>query len=95
MSDNGAQALIRITKQQAPGQDVVFRVEGTLGADGVREFRGIIASSDVRAPFTVDVSGIVGVQPAGSAFLKELKQAGCRLTGGSMYINRLLGVIES
>lgn len=87
--------MIRITRQQAAGREMIFRVEGTLDVEGVSEFREIIASSAVQAPFIVDVSGVISLPLAGSSFLKDLQHNGCRLTGGSMYINRLLGVVES
>lgn len=87
--------MIRITKQEVAGRGVVFRVEGNLDAEGVREFRGIIASSGAHTPFAIDVSGVISIQPEGSRFLKGLQQLGCPLSGGSMYINRLLGVVES
>ncbi|MBL8874613.1 MAG: hypothetical protein JNM86_02325 [Phycisphaerae bacterium] len=87
--------MIRITRQQAASRETVFRVEGTLDAEGVRELRAIIASSAVQAPFTLDIAGVTSLPPAGSSFLKDLQHNGCRLTGGSMYINRLLGVVQS
>ncbi|MGH7243595.1 MAG: hypothetical protein ACREJD_09285 [Phycisphaerales bacterium] len=92
---DGATTLIRITKQEVAGPGVVFRVEGTLDAEAVKEFRSIIDSSGVQAPFAIDVSGVTSIRPEGSSLLKELSQRGCRLSGGSMYINRLLGVVES
>jgi len=88
-------ALIRITKEEVASRGIAFRVEGVLDAEGVGEFRSIIATSGAEIPFAIDVSGITSIQPAGSSFLQELRQAGCRLSGGSMYLNRLLGVVES
>lgn len=87
--------MIRITKQPAAEPEIVFRIEGALDAEGVQEFRSIIASSDAYTSCTVDISGVTSIQPSGIAYLNELRRSGCRLVGGSMYVNRLLGVPES
>lgn len=87
--------MIRITKEQSAGNGVVFRVEGKLDAEGVRELKNLIASSGARSPLAIDVSGVTSIQVEGSTFLKDLQRSGCRLFGGSMYLNRLLGVVES
>lgn len=87
--------MIRITKEESAGHGVVFRVEGKLDAEGVRELKNLIASSGGRSPLAIDVSGVTSIHVEGSTFLKELRQSGCRLFGGSIYLNRLLGVVES
>lgn len=82
--------MVKLTKHQPSPSQTVIRVDGRLDARAVGEFRGLLESLPAAASIAVDLQGLTSVDPDGLAFLISLRETGCRLLGGSMYINKLL-----
>ena len=86
--------MIKLTKQETPGRDLLIRLDGQLTAEGVIDLRGLLNPAPPFTKTTVDLSGLTSLDSDGRAFLIRLRDAGVRLQGGSLYIKRLLQEVQ-
>jgi anti-anti-sigma regulatory factor len=77
--------VIRITQSQL---NSCLQIEGRLDAEGVRALRDVVGTAPTT--LTIDLSGLTSIDHHGTAMLAALSDRGCRLQGGSLYVNRLL-----
>lgn len=82
--------MIKLTKKQSSQHETVIQIDGRLDVHTLHELRKVVESCDASGRPTLDLSGLTAVDLEGRALLVSLRESGCRLVGGSMYINRLL-----
>ncbi len=82
--------MFRITRERASEQETILRVDGRLDAGAVPELHALVEMCRASARITLSLAGLTSVDQAGKACLIDLRQTGCRLVRGSLYINRLL-----
>lgn len=87
-------STLKLTHLQ-DGPRLLIRIEGRLDADGRDDLLALLAAHDAEAGITLDLSGLRSADAGGRALLAELRDAGCTLTGASLYLNRLLGEIKT
>ena len=68
----------------------VIRLDGRLEAHAANELRELVLREGTGTPIELDLSGLTSTDPAGLSLLLELQRAGHSVTGGSLYVNRLL-----
>lgn len=88
--------MIKLTKHHPNGGEVgmEIRIEGRLDADAVPELHDLVASCPAPRTVSVDLSGLVSMDQAGRSLLIALRESGCRLYGGSLYVNHLLKEVQ-
>lgn len=87
--------MIRLSTLRPTEGELVIRIEGRLDARSVAELRRLAEPlANDASSVTVDLSGLVSLDAAGQSCLVGLRAAGCRLLGGSLYVNRLLQEVE-
>ncbi len=82
--------MIKVTRQQPNAHQLVFRLEGQLTCETVKQCAGVLASDFKALAVTVDLSGLTSLDQDGRGFLIGLRERGCRLLGASLYIKRVL-----
>jgi anti-anti-sigma regulatory factor len=82
--------LIRLTSQRVDEGEFLVRMDGELTAETLHQFLGVLESAQPRPHITIDLSGLRSLDAEGRGLLLGLREAGCRLVGGSMYVNHLL-----
>ena len=82
--------MIKLTKRQLNPCEIVVQVDGGLTAEALTEFRGMLGPEGAGRRITLDLAGVTSLDAEGRAFLIELRNAGCRLLGASLYIKKLL-----
>jgi anti-anti-sigma regulatory factor len=86
--------VIKLTQRRTGERETVIHVDGRLDGDSLGDLLGLVRSRGSADAVTLDLSGLVSVDPAGQAALVALRAMGCRLLGGSLYVNRLLEEVE-
>ncbi len=82
--------MIKLTKHQCNAREIVVRVDGGLTAETLGELHGMLGPEWAGRTATVDLSVVTSLDAEGREFLIELRNAGCRLVGASLYIKQLL-----
>lgn len=82
--------MMKLTTHQPNEREIVIRADGRLCEEAAEECRALLRALPRELAITLDLSGLESVDRAGLALLVELRSAGSRLRGGSLYINRLL-----
>jgi len=82
--------MIRVTRHNSGSARIIIRFDGRLTAEQVPEARRIVHESGGSALVTLDLSGLAFVDGAGRELLLALRSTGCALTGGSLYVRKLL-----
>ena len=80
--------MIRLTKRQSRDEQTVVGIEGRLDRETVRDLEVFVVS--LSGPAVFDLSGLAAADESGRTALIALRNAGHRLTGGSLYIKQLL-----
>jgi anti-anti-sigma regulatory factor len=85
-------ASIRLSVGQPQQGKLVVRIDGRLNAATVSQAQEFMARTPESKPgaLIIDLGGLLSLDADGRQFLLSLKAAGCRLSGGSLYIDRLL-----
>jgi ABC-type transporter Mla MlaB component len=81
--------MLRLTTHSLAGATVI-RADGRLTGEAIDELLGLIGPDADLARFTLDLSGVTGVDARGLWLLADLRRAGCRLDGASLYVSQLL-----
>jgi anti-anti-sigma regulatory factor len=87
-SDKGTN-VIKITQSNPSNREAVIRIEGRLDVESVTELCAIVRQSEGQA-VCLEISGLDSIDRAGGRCLARLRDSGCRVAGGSLYIRRLL-----
>jgi ABC-type transporter Mla MlaB component len=83
--------MIRLTQAISGEQVRTVRLDGRLDAQAVPHLREAIATpGGDPAHVRIDLEGLASLDSAGRAALIELREAGHRLVGASLYIRHLL-----
>lgn len=86
--------MIKLTIQFPAPDSVIIHIDGRLDAETLCELRRL-ADPISPASLSIDLTGLTSVDPKGRAYLIERRSAGARLSGGSLYITRLLEEVSS
>jgi hypothetical protein len=78
---------IRVNRRETP-QGVIVELHGRLSHEVLGEFGGLCDA--IRAPFSLDLSGLATADEAGLRALRAWLAAGVRVEGASPYIRLLL-----
>jgi anti-anti-sigma regulatory factor len=87
--------VIKLTKKDSNDGAIEIHVEGRLDAVGKAELAALVATCGPIRVVTLDLGGLRSVDSEGRECLIGLRQAGCHLRGGSLYINRLIEEVQS
>lgn len=87
--------MIKLTKHATKEGETVIRVEGHLDAAALDEFRVLLDPCPEGAVASIDLTGVRALDADARRFLVKLRERGCRLVGGSLYINHLLEEVKS
>ncbi len=67
-----------------------MRVDGRLDASAAAELNLFAAACGPPGQLTIRLAGLTSIDEAGRRALLRLREAGCRLIDGSLYVSRLL-----
>lgn len=82
--------MVKLTSQQSSARETLIRVEGRLDAESLQDLRALLAPHRTLQAVRIDLAGLTSMDTHARDFLVGLRAAGCRLHGGSLYINRLM-----
>ncbi len=79
--------MLRLTRTMNAANQPLLRLDGRLAAGDLDELRRAIAPHERPV---IELAGLVAADGDAIRALRALRDRGCRLTGGSLYINSLL-----
>ncbi|MEK6702047.1 MAG: STAS domain-containing protein [Planctomycetota bacterium] len=84
--------MIKLTIHSTGPDLTVVRIVGRLDATSLSDAREFFANPHPPLPpdTSIDLSGLIALDAPGRRFLLDLRSAGHKLVGGSLYINQLL-----
>lgn len=82
--------VIRFTTQKPAQGDALIRLDGRLDAESTTQLQSLVADLDSMPGLTLDLSGLLSLDPHARAYLIQLRAAGVKLSGGSLYVTHML-----
>ena len=87
-------ALVRMTIEASSSTELVILVDGHLDARAVPELRKLIDTANGTRSVVLRIDGLKTVDASGKTLLVNLRNAGCRIIGGSLYFRTLLERVD-
>ncbi|MCG3122508.1 MAG: hypothetical protein GIKADHBN_00900 [Phycisphaerales bacterium] len=82
--------MIRFTVQQPAPNSAIIRLDGRLDSHSLPQLQSLIGPLGPAHALTLDLSGLLSLDPTSRAYLVQLRTAGAKLAGGSLYIAQML-----